>query len=82
MVYGRADFLLPVESIKEGLVTFQSRMRNFDGNGLVGTKIGASIDRNRIATRNYAVNSEMIELVAGINWDSSRVAMEAVQSNE
>ena len=64
-----ADFLLSAKALKEAQVSFNLRMRNFDGYGAARMQIDTTEDRCGVGVRNKTFDGVVIELVANLRGE-------------
>jgi hypothetical protein len=71
MIEVSAYFLLALKTFEENLVTLHLGVWKLDGYLPACPDVGGTINRGHVAAGNDGVNAVVIELVAGINLESS-----------
>jgi len=71
MIEMSAYILLALKTLEENLITFHLGVWKLDGYLPACPGVGGTVNRGHVAAGNDAVNAVVIELVAGINMESS-----------
>jgi hypothetical protein len=70
MIKGFSDVPFAIEPVEEDRVAFHFGVGNFDGDGLSGAGIGGAKNGRHPTAGNDTVDAVMVELFAGMDWDS------------